>query len=162
MKRIPLHNGKLVIVDDEDYPYLAQFSWREGPKGYAERKRRIADPPGGNLVFMHREIARTPTGMLTDHINGLKYDNRRCNLRICTHAQNMQNRTTNKAGKTSLFKGVFLDKGKWRAAVGRRRLGFFVHEKDAALAYDKVALEMFGEFALLNFPDATPEERKWH
>jgi hypothetical protein len=64
------------------------------------------------------------------------------------------------AAKSALgqFKGVHLHKeGKWVAqVVGRhcRYLGLFVREEDAARAYDAAALEIFGEFACLNFPNA--------
>jgi hypothetical protein len=39
-------------------------------------------------IFMHREILRPGTGMVSDHINGDSLDNRRHNLRELTHGEN--------------------------------------------------------------------------
>ena len=86
MKEIPLTRGKFALVDDEDYEWLSQWKWYCSTTGYAVRgcKNRI--------LYMHREIAKTKPGMLTDHINRNKLDNRKENLRFCSHRENMKNR----------------------------------------------------------------------
>ncbi len=97
------------------------------------------------------------TGLCVDHINGDPLDNRRSNLRVCTHAQNLQNKRKAKHGR-ALFKGLAwrADIQKWQVSVARGgkryHLGFFLDQGAAARAYDKKALELFGEFAKLNFP----------
>lgn len=106
---------------------------------------------------MHRAIMRTPQGKQIDHRNHDGLDNRRCNLRECSHIENMRNQLPQKTG-TSRYKGVHWEKerGKWRAQIKhtckQMRLGRYASEKDAAKAYDKKAKELFGEFAYLNFP----------
>lgn len=76
-----------------------------------------------------------------DHINGERSDNRLCNLRLATRAENQQNRRKVKPG-TSKHLGVFFHKreGKYRAQIqfqGKRlQLGSFVNEDDAASAYN--------------------------
>jgi hypothetical protein len=93
-----------------------------------------------------------------DHKNGIKTDNRLGNLRLCTQQQNTFNRKKGK-GTSSIFKGVDFHKHsrKWRARIRHNdkliHLGLSVNEKDAALAYNKKALELFGKFAKLNFED---------
>ena len=112
---------------------------------------------GSTGTPIHREIAKTPDGLYTDHINGDTQDNRRCNLRVCTNSQNQMNKGKNKTLKNK-YKGVekFTDTC-WRAQItpnGKRvHIGSFRTEEDAARAYDRKAKLYYGEFARLNFPD---------
>jgi hypothetical protein len=104
--------------------------------------------------MMHRLIMNTPKGMDTDHINGDSLDNRRCNLRICTHAQNQRN--LKKILGNNKYKGVSLFKKtqKWRARIQINRmglhLGYFDTEEEAAKAYNEAAEKHFGEFSRIN------------
>ena len=115
--------------------------------------------------MMHREILDVPAGMICDHKNHNGLDNRRCNLRICTPAQNQYNRRL-QTGGTSLYKGVYWHKEnrKWRAQICHGGLhihiGYYDYEADAAIAYDDMAIDLFGEFACLNF-QYRPEIRQW-
>ncbi len=150
---ISLGQGRAVMVDAADFEWLNKHKWHPmgGPTGYA-----IANV-GGKQTLMHRLIMQPPAGYVVDHINGNKHDNRRCNLRNCTQAQNVRNRRKVRGG-TSQFKGVAWEtrSGKWVAAIkyrGRKiTLGYFDDEVEAAQAYDAKAIELFGEFACLNFP----------
>ena len=94
-----------------------------------------------------------------DHINHNKTDNQPCNLRYITRQQNLMNRTKQTRRQTSSqFKGVHLQKktGKWKGQIRFNKipihLGTFSDEEEAALAYDRKAQELFGEYAVLNFP----------
>jgi hypothetical protein len=106
---------------------------------------------------MHRLIL--PDTEMVDHINHDGLDNRRSNLRPATQGQNQGNVTKTSRATTSQYKGVswYPRYCKWiaRAPRGARQatIGYFDSEVDAALAYDYVAREYFGEFACLNFPD---------
>lgn len=155
IRLIALTQGKVAIVDKEDYEWLSRYKWyasESGGKFYACRKNRRA-------VYMHREIVGAPKGMVVDHIDGNELNNRRSNLRVCTVSQNHQNRR--RTGGRSKYKGVHLDKklNKWVAAItlkGRYfHIGYFDDEREAARAYDKKATALFGEFAYLNFPPET-------
>lgn len=106
---------------------------------------------------MHRIINKTPKGFSTDHINGNRLDNRKVNLRTCTHTENMRNRNVRpKSSKTSIYKGVYKLKNakKWTASIHinkkEKYLGVYVNEDDAAIAYNKAAEKYFGEFASYN------------
>ncbi len=152
MKEIPLTQGKFAIVDDKDYDWLSKWKWCYN-SGYAVRMS-----PGVNgkqrKILMHREILQTLKGTETDHINGDRLDNRRYNLRVCTHSQNMMNQR--KTRGCSRFKGVHWHKAhkKWHAKIKKERknqhIGYFDVEDNAALAYNEAATELFGEFASLN------------
>lgn len=86
-----------------------------------------------------------------DHRNGDGLDNRRANLRPATAAQNAANQQLSIANTTG-YKGVSLYRnGRFRASIQRRHLGYFDTAADAARAYDAAALDLFGDFAHLNF-----------
>ncbi len=155
VRYIRLTRGKHAIVDAADDPALARHKWqaqvrRDGRTCYAVRAS------GRQTVMMHREIMKPPKGMVVDHINGNGLDNRRCNLRICTQAQNMQNKRIGPIGR-SRFRGVSPLGDKWQATVryrGRNNyVGLFDDEVEAAKARDRKAFELAGEFAVLNFPE---------
>lgn len=146
---IPLTKGIVARVDADDYDRVAQFRWHASRQGYAVRAL-----PGRKKQIMHRMLLDAPEGVLVDHINGDKADNRRCNLRLCTTQQNGQNR--HRVSGSSRFKGVSWDRGKWRATicVGQRQrsLGRYPTEIEAAAAYDRASRELFGQYARPNFP----------
>lgn len=161
IKLIPLSQGKYAIVDAEDYERLMQWKWYRTTIGYAARTMHFGYKNGRKIktdITMHRFIMNTPKGMDTDHINGDRLDNRRCNLRICSHSENCKNLPIRKnlAKKSSKYKGVSWDKKtkKWVAKIMVNRvhkiLGYFCEESLAAHAYNKAATECHGEFARIN------------
>ena len=154
MKHTPLTQGKVAVVDDDMYEVFIQRKWHLNSEGYAVGYE--GSEFGDKRIRMHRVVVSAPDGMEVDHINGDKLDNRRENLRICTHAQNTLNqgiRNDNKSG----FKGVFWDKqsGKYRAQIRANKqtfyLGWFDDAEQAARAYDEKARELHGKFARTNF-----------
>lgn len=164
------------VLDAADYPKVKGFTWLKDKKndnGYAwawPSREQAADlgVPYGRYVYMHRIINGTDSDMVTDHIDRNKMNNRRSNLRECTQGQNAINRTKSK-GKSSQYMGVrfikkYADKptpNKWEANITLNKkqkcIGTFPSEKDAALAYDRYAYQMFGEYAALNFPELIQE-----
>lgn len=146
-KFIPMPSGELVIVDNDDFNEVKDINWRgAGSNG------KYADNP--SYGRMHRYIMNAPDDMVVDHINGNPLDNRKSNLRICTHHQNLMNRSAN---NTSNYKGVRPSKNSWSSRITYNckeyHLGTFSTEEEAARAYDAKARELFGEFARLNFKD---------
>ncbi len=158
VKLIPLTQGKFAIVDDDDYEHLNKYKWcalkTHNNKFYAVRRKN------NKTIIMHRQIMNVPEGLVVDHIDGNGLNNRKNNLRICTQAQNIHN-SRPRRNRSSKYKGVFWDKvnKKWSTNIrkGDKRiyLGGFDDEIEAALAYDRKAAELFGEFAYLNFPGNT-------
>lgn len=160
-KEIPLTQGRVAIVDDEDFEWLSQWKWhwrnakfRPRSTGYARRRVRKCEKESSRL--MHRVILNAPPGMEVDHINGDGLDNRRCNLRLATPSQNTANckrPITNKTG----FRGVYPHRAKYRAKLsvsGRRVVGTLrLTPVEAAEDYNRLALKHHGEFATLNVID---------
>ena len=153
MKEIKLTQGKVAIVDDEDFEELSKYKWQYAG-GYAVRaiSRAFGKLP---LTRIHVQIIGKIDGLEIDHINGDKLDNRRENLRHVTVSQNQYNRKPNRAG-SSQYKGVSWYRAgkKWHSSIktgGKTfHLGYYDIERDAAAAYNKSASELFGEYARLN------------
>lgn len=144
-----------IIVDPEDYDRLVKLNWN-CYTGYARTFRRRKEE-GGKFrgTLMHKMILKAEKGLVTDHINGNKLDNRKSNLRICTPRQNSCNRKIGCQSK-SRFLGVTYHKrdNRFQASIrtGKERLylGYFKTDIEAAMAYNEAAQKYHGEFARLN------------
>lgn len=157
MKEIQLTQGYVAIVDDDDYEWASKIKWQAtGSGNYATRFEWNPITRKLESYKMHRKIMNCPSDMQVDHINHNTLDNRKENLRIVTSNRNNQNRNKG-AGCTSKYKGVYWHKNnkKWQAHLKFNKkelyLGNFDSEEEAALAYDRKARELFGEYACTNF-----------
>jgi len=159
VRLIPLDNGFYAYVDAADYPSLSQWSWHMTRGGYAARidKHR--------MILMHRQIMQPPKGKVVDHHDGNVANNCRLNLRVCNQRENRRN-SCRKHGGRARFKGIHCCNS--QAKIGARIriegrlywLGYFLTDVEAARAYDRAAVEAFGEFARPNFPEEWPPERR--
>lgn len=150
-----LIKGHKVLVDEEDFAFLARFNWHVKP----DKNTCYAATPiffGGKRtsLLMHRLLMCLSQKMV-DHINGNGLDNRKANLRFANSQQNAWNRrTNNKHG----YRGVnnWRDKFYARSRIkGKARYaGPFLTAAEAAKAYDNMIIKDHGEYALLNFPTA--------
>ena len=153
MKEIKLPHGKVTLVDDDDYEYLNQWKWWFviiKNKYYVIRNETINGKR--YYIYLHRIIMDVMSKFDVDHIDGNPLNNQRNNLRICTHHQNCLN---NRGCGKNRYKGVYKIKNTIYSRIQYngidRYLGSFKTEEEAAMAYDKEALVLFGEFANLNF-----------
>jgi hypothetical protein len=149
--RIALTKGQFAVIEAAD-SWMDRYRWNATEirgRYYAYAKL------DGRMTYMHRLLMGNPPKMEVDHKNGDTLDNRRSNLRIVTHAQNLANQRLH-VRSASGFKGVSWDKKskKWAAHIKyqcrKRHLGYFAVKEDAARAYNAAATELFGEYARLN------------
>jgi hypothetical protein len=162
VKKIQLSQGRWTWVDDEDFERVNQYNWSySNMSGNQYALRSVTKDDGKRTSqLLHRFIMgeeNIPKGMLIDHKDGDGLDNRRSNLRVATHTQNIINtKRPRKDIKSSKYKGVHWDKerNKWAShvVVNKKRiyLGRFDSEKEAGLAYDIASEKHHGEFASNN------------
>lgn len=156
---VQLTQAKIAIIDnvDADLAELRWYAQRAPTTFYAMRSIRKSDGKK-TTERLHQIIARR-MGIVgpPDHKDRDGLNNRRDNLRPADSVQNGANRGL-QVNNASGYKGVswYKRRGKWEARVQiegkRRQLGYFDDPIEAAKAYDRAALQLHGEFAVLNFP----------
>ena len=151
-RRIRLTQEYWAMVDAADYDLLMQWKWCYA-NGYAVRGIRGRKH---RTVYMHKFLLDPRPGCDVDHrdCNGL--NNRRSNLHVVSHADNMRNRGPFKNNKSG-YRGVrVLVNGRWNAAISHQgktiHIGNFATAEEAARAWDERALLLRGANTRLNFP----------
>ena len=140
--------GKQFIISIESMDKVLSHDWYLNKSGYPFSYT-------ARYHSLHRFLlGRQEKGMVIDHINRNKLDNRICNLRIITAKENSYNRTKN-ANSENKYKGVQKRGNKYIAVITKdgikKEIGGFLTEEDAAKTYDMMSEELFGEFAGKNF-----------
>jgi hypothetical protein len=158
MTEIDLGHGYVARIDDEDADLVSRYHWIAAKRvgvTYAVTNIKVDGKRG--LLLMHRLLMGAAKGQSVDHLNHDGLDNRRVNIRLCSHSENMRNRKKTAAGKTSSrFKGVSWHKplNHWRAQIrheGKKiYLGAYKDEHVAAFAYDSAAVIFHRSYALTN------------
>ena len=117
MKEIPLTQGYVALIDDEDYELVSKYKWHVrvcNTNKYANsnvQKKRTT-------MSMHRLIMGFPVGLQIDHCDHNGLNNQKSNLRVCTKDENNRNRIIGK-NKSSKYKGVCWHKAtkKWMSRI---------------------------------------------
>ena len=136
---------RFAIIDAEDFERITKRHWHIMKNGY------ISGRQNENSILMHRFILDASTSKLqVDHVNGVRHDNRKKNLRLCTQSQNNANQPPSRF----LPKGVYKSGKRFCVKIGYRYkqicLGTYDTPEDAMLAYHRKAVDLFGEFARIN------------
>lgn len=151
-------SGRYALIDINDVDLVSEYKWNSFQTGKKSKSWRVCTTVRKNgtrkCLYMSRLIMGNPKGMMVDHINGDGLDNRKSNLRICTHAENNRNRKPDFGRK---YKGVSKDSHSpklWRAqiSINNRRtfIGLFKTEVEAAIAYNTEAKKHHGKYARIN------------
>lgn len=166
--RVPLTRGKYTLIDAEDCLKVIPYRWNARYDKYSDSYRAYTNARidgKQTTLIMHRLIMDAPKGMSVDHINHDTLDNRKANLRLATTAQNNKNAPKRKDNKSG-YKGVSWrrDKEKYQAKIKndnvQHYLGYFDTPEEAALAYNKAAVQMHGEFAAPNLLSSLRDKQK--
>lgn len=157
-------DGKFVLLSDQDYKWINQWTWHVDWRGYAIRNVWIIENGMKKCITiqMHALINQTPKGFDTDHKNRNRLDNQRHNLRTATEVDNARNQ--GKKSKKNRYKGVYT-----QALSGRFIVMCSIHKRNecwgtydtedfAAHVHDYVANKYHGDYAYLNFPNEIPSE----
>ncbi len=153
MKTINLTKGYVALVDDDDYERLSMLKWSATVK---KTNIYASVYVAGKNKRMHRIIMNAPPELQVDHIDGNGLNNQKSNLRLCTNSQNSMNKGKRNENTSSKYKGVYYVKAakSYRAEIqkdGKKKVLYgFKTQEEAALAYNKAAIELHGEFARLN------------
>lgn len=178
MKEIKLSKGYTTLIDDEDYELVSKSSWfakianKYRNTLYAARtisnstqrefySTLIGSPILGTQLTLHRLILKCGPNDMVDHIDGNGLNNQKSNLRVCTVQQNAQNRkrrTDNVAGYKGVLRNKHILPGSrcWQAKITDPKtkkqitVGNYYTKEDAAIAYNEMAIKLFGDYALLN------------
>lgn len=162
MKEIILTQGKVALVDDDDFEWINQWKWYANKNCntyYAVRSVRLERKI--SRICMHRLIMKTPIGYEVDHKDGNGLNNQKNNLANGTHRKNMQNRHEK---KTSKYPGVYWRKTdrKWEAEIKvngkRKHLGHYNDEYEAFLVYKNAVWVFTGEDVLCSEAGIIPLE----
>ena len=155
-----LANGKQFIIDSDMYPLIENIKFYLVYGDRVDRVPYISDAKGN---LLHTYIMPKIKGMEIDHVNMDTMDNRKSNLRICTHQQNQMNQDLQK-NNTSGVTGVsyYKPRGKYRdrIKIGQHdiHLGYYKTFQEAVQARN-VGMEcMFGEYGRYN---AVPKAPNW-
>lgn len=146
----PYKEGIYALVDDDDFEYISKWKWKYS-LGYAVRSVYDSKNKKFKCLYMHRVVNKTPDGMITDHINWNKLDNRKSNLRTTDKSVNSVNRalrSDNTSGAVGVYKyhpKTWKDKGwgvRYRFVVQRKGAkthysGLYKTKEEAALARRK-------------------------
>jgi len=158
MIQIELSQGRVALVDDEDFDWLSKWKWyylrdKKAKTGYA--KRNIGSSPHQQAVYMHIAIMKRhkcwKRKKEVDHIDMCGCDNRKVNLRLATSGEQGINERF-RSDNTSGIRGVcwYKQTGKWVAYITvnrkRKHLGYFVNKEDAIAKRLWAEYKYFGKF----------------
>lgn len=152
MGYVTLTKGFTAIIDVKDIKHAINKNWYAKVAGNTVYAKTTAYINGKRAdLSLHREIMSAPEGLEVDHKNGDGLDNRRSNLRLVTHQQNMHNMRINKNNKSG-HKGIFFcnRENKWIAKIKVNsktiNLGYFSNIDDAITVRINAVSKYHGEF----------------
>lgn len=137
--------------DIEDYDKIKDYCWNfTKPNNYVQARDCI----NKTMVQMQQIIMPSGDGFEVDHIHGknTRNDNRKSNLRMSTHSQNLKNLSLSKANKSGVT-GIcwYSRKNKWIAYITingkRKHLGYFTDFNQAVEVRREAELKYFGKWS---------------
>lgn len=145
--------GYKVLIDEEDYEKVMRFSWFVDKTNLNQGLIYFCHGTTSEKMRLHRYILGCIKNDKNevDHKNGNTLDNRKQNLRVCSHSQNSKNAKRSKNNKTG-YKGVSWHKRDccYQARIGvnmkRVHLGYYNTPEEAYAAYCEASKKYHGEY----------------
>jgi hypothetical protein len=137
---------KMFLIDEEDLIKIKDYGISIFCNGYVSIQKNKES------IYLHRFLMNPNDNEVVDHINRLRYDNRKSNLRICSFKENRMNNKLNKNNKSGIIGVYFKNREqKWVAVIdvdGKRTyLGYYYIFEDAVKSRLEGERKYFGEFA---------------
>jgi len=133
-----------VIVDTEDLEKVRKYKWYLTDQGYVSHKSKIK-------LSMHRYVIGCPLDKEVDHINGNPLDNRKSNLRTCTHKENVANKRMRNDNTSGVIGVRFHKLWGWQAYIAengkQKHIGWYKTKEEAMEQRLIKSKEQYGEFA---------------
>jgi len=135
-------NGKKFYFDKDDYNKIQHFIW------YIDSNESVVtyyvkSTGEKTKIQQHRLVMNCPENLVVDHINHIRHDNRKINLRICNYSQNGVYRINSKG--YSFIKKI----NKYQARIVKDKkiiyLGYFNTEQEARQVYESAVKNYYGE-----------------
>jgi len=112
--KIILNHNQICYIDKEDCKKINQHTWFADKSGYTFYARTTIN---NKKIRMHRLIM--PTHNLIDHIDHNGLNNRKYNLRQCSHRENIRYSPNKTGGNLYIvaYRGIVEHKNGWRVLV---------------------------------------------
>jgi hypothetical protein len=133
------------LCDELDHGYLMQFKWSLN-KGYPQATSDAKTISMHQVVYGPLQHANN----VIDHIDGVRTNCTRQNLREVSKSTNAQNRSVHKNHFVGVQPRPTKKRMTWTSMLGREHLGSCTSEDSAAYAYNVRAWELFGPHASVN------------
>jgi hypothetical protein len=150
VSEIQLTQGQFALIDEEDFERLSKFSWIASftplMNGFYAKR--------WNGIYMHREVMGVDGKLVVDHVNHNILDNRKSNLRVITHQQNMFNRKLHRNNSSGVAGVSFVPRrNSWEVRIsidGKETfLGSRKEKTDAIQLRLEAEKKHYGEFAFM-------------
>lgn len=149
-----VYGEKLFFIDGEDLEKVDKYKWFAAYDKTIDNYYIMSSTKKPKRLRLHRFIMDCPEGMVVDHIDGNTLNNCKSNLRICTMKENAKNKKPYKNKTHSKYKGVHKSGNKFELQMNingkYKYIGTYKTEEEAALKYNELAKEHYGQFARLN------------
>lgn len=158
MKIVSETHGEFeVIIDLDDVDVLSESKWCVNKYKTKSSNYYAIYAIGRKGIMMHRFITNAPKGFVVDHINHNTLDNRKSNLRVCTHLENRKNNKeyeNNTSGHVGVCWYYYRGVNKWKSHIKVDstliHLGYYDTYEDACKARKEAEEKYFGEFNYSN------------